>query len=206
MIPPAAKSTRSLSLVVGVAVLLSAAALGFGALLAGDQPYWLLILMQVCAALAGVTAVLFGRGSFQEAPAMALLCIAGTVGVTGFLSWLSVRQGIVLGGRTINLKLWMLAHAGACGLLATLAAWEVLRRDPRGPGRMARGCWLFCACGLCGAAMILLTRKGGALPQWLVWIVLAVLSVGVLAFFSAGLHAVIRAFESGRLEEPPAAR
>jgi hypothetical protein len=206
MIPPAAKSTRSLSLALGALVLVSASALGLGALFAGDQPYWLLILMQVCAALAGVTAVLFGRGSFQDAPAMALLCIAGTVGVTGFLSWLSVRSGIVLGGRTINLKLWMLAHAGACGLLTALAAWEVLRRDPHGPQRFARGVWLLTACALCGGMMLLLTRTGAALPQWLVWIALAVLSVGVLAFFSAGLHAVIRAFESGRLEEPPAAR
>lgn len=184
--------------------LVSALSVAGIALVRGAQPYWLLVGMEVCIAMAGVFGVLFLRRKFADGPAMTLLCIAGTVFAAGFLSWLAVRSGIKLkGDQSLNVKMLMLARVGIAVALVGLASLEVLRRDRRSLGllgrAMATGVPLaIIAGGLFLGRDALATQQ--AVPAWIVWTLVSIGVVVAMALLCACGHFVIRAFEMGRPE------
>jgi len=202
--PPFA-ATRHVVGLVAVAAALSALGVVGLALFRGGQPYWLLILMEACIALAGVVGVMFWRGCYGRAPALAVACVAGTVFTAGFLSWLSVRGGMVLSdGSSVSVKTLMLARVGAAVMLGVLAAFEVLSRDrasvPAILKAIAAGALMI---GVLAAMYAARTRLD-ALPAWLVWSGAAILAVCAMGLFCAAVHFTIRAFELGGAKETAA--
>lgn len=196
--------TRVAAGALSAVALVSALGVAGIALVRGAQPYWLLVGMEVCIAMAGVFGVLFLRRKFADGPAMTLLCIAGTVFAAGFLSWLAVRSGIKLkGDQSLNVKMLMLARVGIAVALVGLASLEVLRRDRRSLGllgrAMATGVPLaIIAGGLFLGRDALATQQ--AVPAWIVWTLVSIGVVVAMALLCACGHFVIRAFEMGRPE------
>lgn len=184
--------------------LVSAMGMAGVALFMGTQPYWMLVGMEVCIVLAGVFGLLFLRKKFSDGPALALLCVAGTIFAASVLSWLSVSRGITLkGDRTVDLKLLMYARIGLAALLAGLASVEVLRRNVLSRGFLLRAVatgmpLLVIAGGLYAGRNVLASQK--TVPEWIVWTLVSVGAVIAMALLCACGHFVIRAFEMGRPE------
>lgn len=201
--PPLAL-TRVGAGLLSVAALVSALGVAGIALLRGAQPYWLLVGMEACIAMAGVFGVLFLRRKFAEGPAMTLLCIAGTIFAAGFLSWLAVRSGIKLkGDQSLNVKLVMLARVGIAAALVGLASFEVLRRNPRSMGLMGRAVatgvpLAIIAGGLYAGRNAIAAQQ--LVPAWIVWTLVSIGVVIAMGLLCACGHFVIRAFEMGRPE------
>ena len=184
--------------------LVSAMGMAGVALFMGAQPYWMLVGMEVCIVLAGVFGLLFLRKKFSDGPALALLCVAGTIFAASVLSWLSVSRGITLkGDRTVDLKWLMYARIGLAALLAGLASVEVLRRNVLSRGFLLRAVatgmpLLVIAGGLYAGRNVLASQK--TVPEWIVWTLVSVGAVIAMALLCACGHFVIRAFEMGRPE------
>jgi tetrahydromethanopterin S-methyltransferase subunit D len=174
----------------------------------GDQPhYWLLTGLESCIVLGGVFGVLFGLGKFQEGPGMAIACVAGTVFAGAVLSWVSVKSGLTLhGGGAASPKPMLFARLAISGALGALAAFEVLKRSRQSVHYILRAL----ATGVPLLAIALAGWRfggsiaGAAAPAWIVWTVVVVVATLACVLFCACAHCVIRAFEVGRLDAPPA--
>lgn len=204
LVQPPLALTRLVVGALGLVALLSALGVGGMALVQGAQPYWLLVGMEVCIVLAGVFAGLFFRGKCSDGPALAILCIAGTVFAAGFLSWLSVRGGMTLkGDRTVSLQFVMLARVAIAAALVALASFEVLRRNTRSRGFLLRavatGVPLAIVAGSMYAGRQALATQQ-AVPAWIVWTVVSIAVVVAMGLLCACGHFLIRAFEMGRPE------
>ena len=203
-VPRSTLATRWVTGVASGACLLLALGYMVVAAVRGDQPYWLMQQMEATIAVAGVVGVQFALGRFQNGPGMALLCVAGVLGAAGFLSWLSVREGVSLsGGARLPSKPGLMVRVGTSGILCALAAWEVLRRDARSVGFLGRavaaGVPLAVILGAMYAGRDALAGEGG-LPTWLAWTILATGAMASLVLFCTCAHCTIRAFEFGRPE------
>lgn len=203
-VPPPLALTRVAAGLLSIAALASALGVAGIALVRGAQPYWLVVGMELCIAMAGVFGVLFLRRKFAEGPAMTLLCIAGTVFAAGFLSWLAVRGGIKLkGDQSLNLKMVMLARVAIAAALVGLASVEVLRRDRRSVGLLGRAVATGVPLAIIAGGMILgrdALAAQQAVPAWIVWTLVSIGAVVAMALLCACGHFVVRAFEIGRLE------
>ena len=203
-VPPPLALTRVGAGLLSLAALVSALGVAGIALLRGAQPYWLLVGMEACIAMAGVFGVLFLRRKFADGPAMTLLCIAGTVFAAGFLSWLAVRSGIKLqGDRSIDVKMVMLARVGIAAALVALASFEVLRRNRQSIGLIGRAVatgvpLAIIVGGLYVGREALASQQ--AVPAWIVWTLVSISVVIAMGLLCACGHFVIRAFEMGRPE------
>jgi membrane protein YdbS with pleckstrin-like domain len=204
VVPPPLAISRVGSGLVCAAALLSALGVLVMALFMGAQPYWLVVGMELCIAMAGVFGLLFVRGRFAEGPALALLCVAGTIFAAGFLSWLAVRSGIKLkGDKSVSLTSLMFARVAISAALVALASVEVLRRNRRSLGLLARAAatgvpLAIIAGGLYAGWAALASQQ--VVPAWIVWTLVSVAVVVAMALLCACGHFVIRAFEMGRPE------
>lgn len=208
-VPRASLATRWAVGVASAACLLTALASMVVAAARGDQPYWLMQQMEATIVVASIVGLLFARGRFQNGPGMALLCVAGVFGAAGFLSWLSVRQGVSLRGGTLwPTRPGLLVRVGASGILCALAAWEVLRRNPRSLGYLGRAIAAGVPLVLILGAMYLgrnaLAGESG-MPTWLAWTLSTTGGMATLVLFCACAHCTIRAFELGRPQAPQSA-
>lgn len=202
VVPPPLALTRVGAGMLSLAALVSALGVAGIALFRGAQPYWLLVGMEACIAMAGVFGVLFQRRKFADGPAMTLLCIAGTIFAAGFLSWLAVRSGIKLkGDQSLNVKMVMLARVGIAAALVGLASFEVLRRNRRSIGQLGRAFatgvpLLIIAGGLYAGRDAIAAQQ--VVPAWIVWTLVSIGVVIAMGLLCACGHFVIRAFEMGR--------
>lgn len=147
--------------------------------------------------VASVFGVLFGLGKFMRGPAMALLCVAGTIGFCSYLGKISA------GGFLEGFEQMYLGVRGLAALvLLGLAAWTVLSRQPSvALPRLLRG--LAFAAGLMlligGMWALRGTISGlGPMITALAWLLAGTVAIGLLA---AATHAIVRAFETGRLSD-----
>lgn len=207
--PPALRATRLLAGAISLLVSLSAVGLLGAAWGLGNQPYWLLTGMELTALLAGVVGVLFASGRFAEGPGMALLCVAGTVFAASVLGWLSLYRGSLLvqlelrNGGAVGLS-WMFAGRVVLGLVvALLASFEVVRRNPLSRGALARAA----GAGVPLAVLVAAFWFGRTwadtqtlVPAWVIWTLAALGSIAMLGLFCATVHCLIRAHELGRPE------
>ncbi len=203
-VPPPLAMTRVAAGALSALALVSALGVAGIALVRGAQPYWLLVGMEVCIAMAGIFGVLFLRRKFADGPAMTLLCIAGTVFAAGFLSWLAVRSGIKLkGDQSLNVKTLMLGRVGIAAALVGLASLEVLRRDRRSLGLLGRALATGVPLAIIAGGLFLgrdALAAQQAVPAWIVWTLVSIGVVVAMALLCACGHFVIRAFEMGRPE------
>lgn len=204
-LPPVPRIILLLSVLTGAVVSLSALVVGGGAVLmpflvAGGRPAWLLFGFEFVVLVAGVLAVLFGRGRYREGPGLALAAIAGTVFIGSACGYISV--GKQLG--TMSLTPLVALRVLLAGILAAGGAWCVLSRDPKSWRCAVLGVLLgLPAAALAGSLVIGAARRvlmgfvsGGGIVQTGI----AVLGIAVAGgMLCASVHLIVKAFEMGRL-------
>jgi hypothetical protein len=229
-VPGASRVARTVAGVVGVVAAVVAAVTIGAVLMRAEQPYWMVVGFEVVVLIAAGFAVGIARGKFRDGPGMALLCVAGTLMVAGVLGYISTKgtQGVLkLQGRSVPMKPWALLHLAGAGLMALLAAYEVLRRNSRSMYYIARGAMAGVPLAAIVGVAAMLYRKSQAterayqsaveaalmagkdapaapepvVASWVSWLGGSLAAVAALVLFSACAHCVIRAFEMGRATE-----
>jgi len=207
---PLPKIVRILIGVLCTAVATSAVAMIAIAAALAHSPAWILIGFEAVVVVSAVTGVLFCFNRFQEGQGLALLCTAGTFAFAAFCTWLSLaNHELILDPSKpgISFTPVAMARVGAGVLIALVASFAVLRRDPRrSGGLLLRGFLALLPVGAILMCAVLFPATASsvmaAMPGWLRATVAFVGGIGGLTLFSVGLHCIIRAFEAGRLESP----
>jgi len=88
-------------------------------------PIWTLLGFETVIAVSGVLGVFLGLGKYREAPALALICVAGAILVGSFLGYRGSAGAI----GTLSLKPWIMGRLAVGLTLALLAALTVLVRS-----------------------------------------------------------------------------
>jgi hypothetical protein len=197
-------------LVVGLSALLAASAtvLGLAAVAMAEKPAWALFGFELVILVAAAMGVLFGVGRFRDAPAMALVCIAGTIFAAAILGWASVAASVGEAKTLARIPLTplMASRVLAAAALAAVAAYCVLSRTREAWRTALLGALLGSPAVAVGAALVnpssrqsvaaVLTSPWGA--------VIAFIVLGAL--LAASIHLLIRGFEIGSMEtKEPAA-
>lgn len=99
-----------------------------------QTPVWTMLGFELVTIAAGVLGVLFGLRKFQNAPALAIACVAGTVFVASFLA----DRGTAGQVGSLSLSTWTPARLGLSLVLGGIAALVVLNRNPRSWGMAIR--------------------------------------------------------------------
>ncbi len=230
LLPPTSRASRLVAGAVGVGIGLLAIVTIGAVLTRADQPYWMVVGFEVVALGASAFALLIARGRFRDGPGMALLCVAGALFVAGVLGYYSTKSTpgapaqLLLHGRAVAMKPWALLHTATAGILALLAAYEVLRRNTRSMYYLARAAMSGAPLAALFAVGLVLYRKSQAaqtayeataeaalskallpppppapfLPPWVTWLGGSLGAIVALVLFCACAHCVIRAFEMGR--------
>ncbi len=203
VVPPMPRGARPIASCASLVVLLSALA-GVIAAALNSPPVWFMLGFEAVIACASVFGVLVGLGRFRDGPALALLCVAGTIAAGSLLGFLAGRGNIGLGpGWFLRL---LLARVALSAIIAATAGWIVLVRRPQ---LSFRRLWFGLGCALAFAAITwaLWEFSGqlaalGTMPSAFVGFVAAVTLLGLLA---AAVHLLIGAFETGAIDDAPAA-
>ncbi|MEX2219175.1 MAG: hypothetical protein WD749_10510 [Phycisphaerales bacterium] len=206
---PVPRLVRPLTLALSAALLLSAVVSASLALLGPvlstpAQVSWVLVGFEAIVIVAAVFGVLFGRGRFEESPAMALACIAGTVLLASALGWQGANRALL----GVSLTPLLAGRALAAGVLGAAAAACILGPHPRAWRRALLGAAMTAPALLVGAAVVTGSGRrvidallGQSPVQQMAVTVAGALVVGGL--LAAGAHLVIRAFEDP-VGAPPA--
>ncbi len=206
---PLPKIVRILVGLLCVAVALSAMAMiGIGVFGAHATP-WILIGFESVVVLSCAAGLLFCFNRFQEGQGLAVVCTAGTIAFSAFCTWLSLaNHELILDPSKPGISYTPVAAAriAAGGILGLVAAYAVLRRDPRrSASYLIRAALVLAPVVAFLAWTVLLpgSARGvaGSMPGWLLATVAFVGSIVGLTLISVGLHCIIRAFEAGRLEQ-----
>lgn len=191
---------------LGVVVMLISGLVAASALAGGvasmltSPPTWFLLGFEVVTAGAAVFGVLLGLGRFPSAPGLALLCVAGAIGASGFLGYLGAGKEIM----GVGLKPFLLARLAAAGGLAGIAAVAVLMRRPRvSLPKLLAG--LACAGALAGLGAGAWMASGkvstlGAPVQAVLGLIGFTVLLGLLA---ASVHLIVAAFEACDVDQLP---
>lgn len=201
-------SPKLVRLVVGLlggAVALSGLAMAAAAVGVSPKVNWVLLGFELVMAAAGVMAILFSRGLFQDGPGLALACIAGTVFVSAVLGYFgSDRRLVTSSGGELSLKWFLIARVLAALALAMLGAMIVLLRNRRSLAYLAKAAATGGPVLLIGAVYVLAPDRVravlNALPGWATLIALGFAGVLAVVLLSASIHLLIRAFEEGRTD------
>lgn len=191
------KPLMLLTLLIGVLTLLSGLAGGILAVTAA-KPLWFFLAFELIVLGAGVFTILLGRGRFADAPALTLLCAAGSIAASSLFGFLRARDSISV----IDMQYWLLARWGVAALLCAIAATAVLLRRPRVSlplmvkGMVFAALFVGSLAGLWFAKASLMGMSGNAKA-------FAAIGIGIwlLAVLAPATHYLIRAFEAGRLSD-----
>ncbi len=205
---PLPKVVRILVGVLCAAVALSALGLIAVGVFAAYATPWILIGFESVVVLSAALGLVFCFNRFQEAQGLAIVCTAGTVAFAAFCTWLSLaNHELIIDPDKPGVSYTPVAAARIAtgGLLALIAAYAVLRRNP---GRSAS--YIVRASLALAPVVVFLVWSGlfpgsarsaaAAMPGWLLATAAFVGSIVGLTLISVGLHCIIRAFEAGRLE------
>lgn len=201
--PPLPGAIRALVFALSAITVLSALGMAVASVAIAPTPVWIMFGFEVVIALAGVIGLCGAWGKFDDGQAMWLLCIAGSILVGGFLSYLGTRTGIVLvkDGAPISTFLWCMGRLAIGGTFGALAVYAVLRRTADGRRYFIRGAVLG---GVLGAfATPFALARGvpgflGNLPGPLEGAALTIIGIVMTMLACAAGHCFIRAFECGR--------
>ena len=204
----------ALSAVVGITCLG-----GIALSLLNRPPVWYTFGFELVALVACVFGVWTGLGRYRQGPALALLCVAGAIGVGALLGYVGAPAATTNKLATavpalsfmgpdrglLGMPLWplMLARAVAAAALTAAAAIIVLSRQPQlSRPRVVRAI-VFAVLLVLVAAPLWLTRAQwialGTFPKLLIGVLGTVLALGL---FAAAVHYAISAFEPGDPDEP----
>ena len=203
--PPAPRwiSLTLAALCVGVG-LSSLAMIGLAAF-ACLKPAWLVVGFEAVAVVAAVIGLAQSRARLIDAPGLALGGIALAFGPAAFLAWLSVQGRLQVGGEidSISITPWLVGRLAAGLVVGAMAAWLVLRRNPRSRHYLVRSAAAAAPLAVGAALALVVMRTGGAtplasLPGIVTGLILTVVGLVAVILLSATLHCLIRAFEMGR--------
>lgn len=138
--PPVPKATRLLTGITSAIVLLTAILFTALTVIKSTQPPMVLGFEPVVAG-ACVFGFLFAKGKFGWAPAMTLLCIAGTILLPTVISYKALGGQIEIQGRAQGMSLlpWLVARGGGAAVLLALAGAHVLSRSREAKQSFRRG-------------------------------------------------------------------
>lgn len=224
--PETSRLSRLGAAIIGAGSATTAVATIGAVLLRGDQPYWMVVGFELVVLTSAVFAILIARGRFRDGPAMALLCVSGTLLVSGVLGYISTKPSaaLLLRGRPVAMKPWALLHIAGASVMGAVAAYEVLRRNSRSLYYLSRAVMAGVPLAAMAAVAWMLYRRSQAseasyqaivddaltkgmaappppdplVPSWVTWLGGSLGSVLALVLFCACAHCVIRAFEMGR--------
>jgi hypothetical protein len=171
------------------------------ALFLQEKVAWSLLGFELVILVAGTIGVLLGLGRFRQGPALALVCVAGTVLVGTGLGRLSVLAN----PRAVLVDPWFVTRFLAATALVALATLCVFSRSP---GKSWRSFIWSVVLGVPVLVMLGVLWKGRGLLAPLDSAPEAVrVAVALLGFLlmiglvSASVHMLIRAFEFGRFTD-----
>jgi hypothetical protein len=201
-------SPKVVRLTVGLvcaAIALSGVALAGAAVGAGPRVNWVLLGFETVIVVAGVIGLLFARGKFQDAPGLALACVAGAVFVSAVLGYFGSDQRLVTHTGELPLKWFMVSRVLAGVAIGLLGAVLVLLRNRRSLVYLAKSA----ATGVPVLAVLAayVVSPGSvmgalsALPGWAKMAALGLAGVLGVVLISASIHLLIRAFEEGKTEQ-----
>ncbi len=201
--PPPSRPALLLALVLSALVLLSAVAGATISLLNQPKPAWFALAFELTIIVAAAMGCLVGLGRFRQGPALALLCVAGSVAVGSLLGY--VGDGRRLLG--LNMMPSLAARELAAGLLLASAAWLVLARDPtRTLPPLVKGLALG-VLALAAAGGLWAARAGlASIPDAVKLFLIVVLFLVFTVLVSISAHLVILAFQRGGVPKPPSGR
>ncbi len=197
-LPKTPMAIRGACLLVGAGVGLSALWQGFGAATRAD-PGWFLLGFEGLALVGALFAVLVGLGKFRHGPALAMLCVAGTILVGTVLGYTADRATY----RGIQAHPISAARLGASALMFLLAGVTVWARRPAPSIRaLVTGSVLGAiALGVMGAwAFTPLSASLAAVHPMVRTLALLFGGLIVVGLLSASAHYGIRSLEHGREE------
>lgn len=187
----------------GVCVIIGVSAIAgaIASVLPLPKPAWAMFLFEPVHLLASIFGVMFARGRHNRHPAMTLLCIAGVFILASPLAFIAIR-----GERISAIFGPVLLLRTACGFaLAATAGALVLNRKPSTWRPFLIGSALLAPLGLAGGmfvtgigrgsmqAVLGMSGFGGFMVQLALFMV-------VTALLAAGVHLVVRAFESAQTQ------
>lgn len=184
-----------------VAIAASAIALvAFAWMKAAFQP-WALYTFEAVTLVACVLGLLFALGRFSGAPALTLLCVAGSIAVGSVLINVALRGQLDIknSADALALRPWLVARLAASTVMAVIGATLVLNRDARSWPLLVRGIAAGAPLVVIAGAVYWLRGHGGmpGMPQWLTAILAMTGAIVVGVSLCASAHFLIRAFETG---------
>ncbi len=184
-------------------VLLSAVVYGIASLVMGSQVPWVQFAMEPVVVAACVVGLIFSFGKLQWAPAITLVCIAGTILVASVLIYRGMLGQVQVAGRDqgLSLKPWLGGRLGAALVLVLLAMIEVVRRDPLSRKFFAKGLIASVPFGatLGGFLYVLQMHSPGtsSMPGWMSVGLLVTLGIAAGVTLCMAGNCFMRAFEIG---------
>jgi hypothetical protein len=189
--------------VVSVSVLLSALAYGGASLALSAQVPWVQFAFEPVVIAACVVGLMFAFGKLQWAPAITLVCVAGTVLVATVLTYRGMLGQVQIAGKDqgLSLKPWLMGRVGAAAFLLMLAAAEVVHRDVAAKRFFVKGLIASVPFGatLGGFLFVLQKHSPGtsSMPGWMSVGLLVTLGIAAGVTLCMAGHCFMRAFEIG---------
>jgi hypothetical protein len=168
-----------------------------GKIVPGAKPAWTMLGFEIITLVSAVLGVLFAAGRFRDAPAMALVCVAGTVfsaavcahiGVHGELGRFSIVP--LTGGRVLAAAL-LAALGGTCVLVRDPASWRVFLKGA------ILGLPMLIGVGVLAATRGAIIDRLGALGSTGKIAVIGVYALVAGGMLCASVEFVVRAFRMG---------
>lgn len=197
------KVGRIVTGVISAAVLMSALAYGGASMAMSAQVPWVQFAFEPVVIAACVVGLIFAFGKLRWAPAMTLVCFAGTVLVASVLTYRGMLGQIQIAGRDrgLSLKPWLVGRVGAAVVLFVFAALEVVRRDAGAKRFFARGLIASVpfAVSLGGFLFVLQQHSPGtsSMPGWMSVGLLVTLGIAAGVTLCMAGNCFMRAFEIG---------
>lgn len=189
--------------VISAAVLLSALAYCGTSLAMSAQVPWVQFAFEPVVISACVVGLMFAFGKLQWAPAITLVCVAGTILVASVLMYRGMLGQVQIAGRDqgLSLKPWLIGRLGGAAVLLLLAVMEVVHRDVAAKRLFARGLIASVPFGatLGGFLFVLQKHSPGtsSMPGWMsVGLLVTLGFIASVTLCMAG-HYFLRAFEIG---------
>lgn len=200
---PVPRVWKMLSLLLGVAVIVSSLGMAYAATVLATSPRWDLMGFELISLSAGVMAILFGMGKFREGPGLALLAIAGTVFAASVLGFIGVGQQIALKSQAapLSLKTYVMARVAIAAAFAAISVLVVLTRNKAAMLAALKSLFAWIPVAIILAGVVKRGAISGALagaPQFVGPTLGAIAGLALIGFLAAAVHMTIRAFELAR--------
>lgn len=189
--------TRGLVLLLSLALLVSGLA-GAAISLSQGRPLWFLLAFESLVVVSAMFGVMAARGRFAEAPALAILCVTGTIVAASLFGYLGAGRLV----SAVNMKYWLVGRCAAAAVLVMLAGWTVLSRQPRVSIPLLLRGVVFGVVFLATIAVAWRCRESiGKMEGGAKTLLAVVGGVWLLSMLAPAAHYLIRAFEQGLLPD-----